>query len=57
MGWDKDGEAGQVLEKQGGRTRDGPNLQVSGIAFLVLLDFTYNTRLALFKQQMVTVEH
>ena len=42
LGWDKDGEAGQALENQGGRTRDEASLHVPDTAFSTRLDFIHN---------------
>lgn len=39
LGWDRDGEAGQVLENLGGRTIGESSLKVPGMASIALLDF------------------
>lgn len=39
LGWDRDGEVGEVLENLGGRTIGESHLKVPGTASITLLDF------------------
>ena len=50
MGWDKNGEAGQALENQGGRTGDEVSLHVPDTAFSTLLDFIHNNTANIIKK-------